>query len=283
MLSFGFHHARSSFRLLGISKPRCTSYQSRLYSTPLDGPPVTDTNRAETTMQRFWKTVGLEGRKDGIAITLDKRALKTPSGHTLLLPHNKRLVATLIAAEWENQKTVLKPHALPMTSLASRAIDFFAEPESRENVRQSLLEYLDTDTICFYQDYPPPLVSQQETHWDPLYSWVEEISGAKLEKFASILSNSQSEECKEKLSAVIHDLNQWEMAALERAIHATKSFIIALALVKRRLNVDQASDAARVEVRSQIERWGEVEDTHDVDFHDIRRQLGSAACLLSAA
>ncbi|KAJ4488034.1 hypothetical protein J3R30DRAFT_3279951 [Lentinula aciculospora] len=282
MLSAGFHYTKIC-RPLGISKLRWTAYQSRLSSTLLDGPPITETNRAETSMKRFWKTVGMEDREEGIAITLDKRALKTPSGHTMLLPHNKRLVATLIATEWENQRIVLKPHALPMTSLASRAIDYFAEPESREVVRQSLLQYLDTDTICFYQEYPPPLVNQQETHWDPLFSWVEQISGAKIEKFTSILSNSQSEECKKKLSVIINDFNQWEMAALERAIHATKSFIIALALVKRRLNVDQASDAARVEVNSQIERWGEVEDTHDVDFHDIRRQLGSAASLLSAA
>ncbi|KAJ3935231.1 MAG: hypothetical protein NXY57DRAFT_888369 [Lentinula lateritia] len=282
MLSVGFHHVKA-FRPLGVSKLRYTSLQIRLNSSLLDGTPVTETNRAEATMKRFWKTVGIEDRKEGIAITLDKRALKTPSGHTLLLPHNKRLVATLIATEWENQRIVLKPHALPMTSLASRAIDNFADSESRKNVRQSLIQYLDTDTICFYQDYPPPLIRQQETHWDPLFAWVEENFGAKLVKFTSILSNSQSEESKKKLSLVIDDFNQWEMAALERAIHATKSFVIALALVKRRLNVDQASDAAGVEVNSQIERWGEVEDTHDVDFHDIRRQLGSAASLLSAA
>ncbi|KIK59833.1 hypothetical protein GYMLUDRAFT_44300 [Collybiopsis luxurians FD-317 M1] len=265
-----------------LSVPRCC-LQFRANSTLVDGPPITETNRAETTMKRFWKTVGIENRNNGIAVTLDKRALKTPSGNTLLLPHNKRLVATLIASEWENQKTVLKPHALPMTSLASRAIDFFVEPDSRENVRQTLLEYLDTDTICFYQDYPEPLVAQQAAHWDPLYSWVEETFGAKIEKFTSILSNSQSEDSKKKLLVAIDGFNQWEMAALERAIHATKSFIIALALVKRRLTVEQASDAARVEVNSQIERWGEVEDTHDVDFHDIRRQLGSAATLLSNA
>ncbi|KAF9069828.1 ATP12-domain-containing protein [Rhodocollybia butyracea] len=280
MLLSGLHHARL------LSASRCFRYPSRLKSTAadfVDGPPITETNRAETTLKRFWKTVGVENRNEGIAITLDKRALKTPSGNILLLPHSKRLVATLIAAEWENQKTVIKPYALPMTSLAARAIDYFVESNSRQEVRKSLLEYLDTDTICFYQDYPPPLVSQQETHWDPLYSWAEKIFDVKIEKFTSILSNSQSEESKKKLLAAIDDFNQWEMAALERGTHATKSFIIALALVKRRLTVDQASEAARVEVNSQIERWGEVEDTHDVDFHDIRRQLGSAALLLSNA
>jgi ATP synthase F1 complex assembly factor 2 len=99
---------------------------------------------------------------------------------------------------------------------------------------------------------------------------------------------------------------------MERATYATKSFLIALALVKRHLTVEDAAVAAQVEVSSQIQRWGEVEDcefniavlrrrslcnclpsriraaliidyftAHDVDFHDVRRQLGSAACLLT--
>jgi chaperone required for assembly of F1-ATPase len=47
---------------------------------------------------------------------------------------------------------------------------------------------------------------------------------------------------------------------MERATYTTKSFIVALALVKRHLTADQAAEAAQVEVNSQIERWGEVED-----------------------
>ena len=48
---------------------------------------------------------------------------------------------------------------------------------------------------------------------------------------------------------------------MERATYATKSFIIGLALVSKHLTVEQASLAATVEVCSQIERWGEVEDS----------------------
>jgi chaperone required for assembly of F1-ATPase len=47
---------------------------------------------------------------------------------------------------------------------------------------------------------------------------------------------------------------------MERATYTTKSFIIALALVKRHLTSEQAAEAAQAEVNSQIERWGEVED-----------------------
>jgi ATP synthase F1 complex assembly factor 2 len=65
-------------------------------------------------LKRFWKTVGIEKVNDGFSVTLDERPLKTPAGNKLLLPHDKRTVATLIAAEWENQETLMKPHALPM-------------------------------------------------------------------------------------------------------------------------------------------------------------------------
>lgn len=47
---------------------------------------------------------------------------------------------------------------------------------------------------------------------------------------------------------------------MERATYVTKSFLVALALVKRHLTAEQAALAAQVEVASQIERWGEVED-----------------------
>jgi len=68
---------------------------------------------------------------------------------------------------------------------------------------------------------------------------------------------------------------------MERAVYYSKSFIIALAMAKHRLSAEQAAQAALVEVQSQIRRWGEVEDTHDVDHRDIRRQLASAALVFS--
>jgi len=49
--------------------------------------------------------------------------------------------------------------------------------------------------------------------------------------------------------------------AFERAVYSSKSFIIALALVKGHLDVEGASLASSVEVDAQIEKWGEVEDS----------------------
>lgn len=86
-------------------------------------------------------------------ITLDGRPLRTPSGARLAVPANKKILALLIANEWENQKEALKAPGLPMTSLASRALDGFenvkgveGDVDVREGVLNELFRYLDTDT-----------------------------------------------------------------------------------------------------------------------------------------
>lgn len=61
----------------------------------------------------------------------------------------------------------------------------------------------------------------------------------------------------------------------------TKSVLISLALLNGKINVEQAIEASRLEVMHQIEKWGEVEDAHDVDLEDTRRVLGSVGVVLA--
>jgi len=61
------------------------------------------------------------------------------------------------------------------------------------------------------------------------------------------------------------------ISAVERATYASKSLIIGLAVVKKYLTVEQAACAASVEVNSQIERWGEVEDSRLFSSFPITR------------
>jgi ATP synthase mitochondrial F1 complex assembly factor 2 len=106
----------------------------------------------------------------------------------------------------------------------------------------------------------PQLDKLQKEHWDPLLSWARETFGIDIQVFDSVLSAPQPAETIAKLDKVLAEFNEWEMAAMERAAYATKSFLIGLALVKGRLTAEQAAQAAHVEVNAQIERWGEVED-----------------------
>ncbi|KAK3336429.1 hypothetical protein B0T19DRAFT_38768 [Cercophora scortea] len=120
----------------------------------------------------------------------------------------------------------------------------------------------------------------------------------------SIMPRPQAPGTREVIQGWVLGLSSWELAGLERATLAQKSLLGGARLVvewsedgagvvrdggsdnagaekKRFWGIDQAAHAASVEVDWQIRRWGEVEDTHDVEREDLRRQLGSVILLVS--
>ncbi|BGP53981.1 hypothetical protein JCM8202_002979 [Rhodotorula sphaerocarpa] len=262
---------------------RCLTSSAPLREAAPAPAAASQTNQAEKQMRRFWKTVGVESRPQGqYAVMLDQRTLKTPGGVPLTIPKERLPVALCIADEWENQTAVLKPHTLPMTSIAARALDGLKDETMRKDVVTYLLRYLDTDTVCFHETFPDRLVALQDAHWKPLIEWVEKTYDVKIELYESILNNRQPDTTVLKLGSVVSDFDAFKLAAFERAVLASKSYLIALGLVEGFFSVDEAAKAAHVEVQSQIDRWGEVEDTHDVDHQDVRVRLGSAAVLVAA-
>lgn len=112
----------------------------------------------------------------------------------------------------------------------------------------------------------------------------------------SIVPQSQEEGVREVVQGWLTGLDAWEIAGLERAVLAGKSLIVASRLVAEwsqgkvgtgarstgaMFGVDEAAKAATLEVDWQAQQWGEVEDTHDVNKEDVRRQLGSVVLLVS--
>ncbi|KAH8886698.1 ATP12-domain-containing protein [Thozetella sp. PMI_491] len=120
----------------------------------------------------------------------------------------------------------------------------------------------------------------------------------------SIIPASQPEGVREVVQGWVQGLDAWELAGLERAVLAGKSMVGAARLVAEwsegdaagtavseqpaqeptqvpAFGVEEAARAASIEVDWQTGRWGAVEDTHDVEREDLRRQLGSVVLLVS--
>jgi ATP synthase mitochondrial F1 complex assembly factor 2 len=122
-----------------------------------------------------------------------------------------------------------------------------------------------------------------------------------LDDSGSILPKKQPEMTKNIIRGWISGLPAYELAALERGVLATKSLLIATRLLvewseefrhlqntpgsdsteEQKFGIEEAAEACSTEVRWQTGMWGEVEDTHDVDKEDLRRQLGSVVMLVS--
>lgn len=110
----------------------------------------------------------------------------------------------------------------------------------------------------------------------------------------TLFPKSQDEATRAVIQGWVSGLSAWELAGLERAVLAGKSMLIGARLVVEwsegpvgvagegeRFGVETAARTASLEVDFQTGKWGEVEDTHDVEKEDVRRQLGSAVLLVS--
>eukprot|EP00158_Paraphelidium_tribonemae_P001504 Partr_v1_DN24487_c0_g1_i1_m66521 putative ATP synthase mitochondrial F1 complex assembly factor len=237
---------------------------------------------SDKLLLRFWKEVEVDGNsKDGYVIKLDGRQLKTPGTNVLTV--TSKPLALLVAAEWQNQEGILKrTHSLPITSLVSRSIDHFESRDAREVVARGFLaKYLDTDTLCCRHEYPQRLVDLESQSWTPIVEWARDRFKVDILTTTSLLGLKQPVETRDRLvSHVVATYGPGKMAAFEKAVMQSKSFLVALALMERAVTVEQASFAARVEYISQAGQWGEVEDTHDVDAAEMARQLGACAAML---
>ncbi|PWZ00731.1 ATP12-domain-containing protein [Testicularia cyperi] len=236
-------------------------------------------NRAERLKRRFWKNVTLEEQPSagGFKICLDGRAIRSPGGGEIVIPSERKLLAAAIAHEWQEQGNQLKPHTLPLTSLAARALEGCSNPQDRAQIESDLLRYLENETVCFQESQPTALVQLQDEHWTPLISHINSTFDVDIEPFQGLLGNSHSDKVMQTFKSHLEALDSFDLAAFERSVMISKSFLISVALIQGHLDVEKACQAAQVEVQSQINRWGEVEDSHDVDHADLRRTLGSVA------
>ena len=90
---------------------------------------ATAASEAPKTITRFWKNVHVKETQgkgvntEGFNILLDGRTLKSPTGTIVRVPWENKVLALLVAAEWEGQDKILKSYTLPMVKPAK--IDFY--------------------------------------------------------------------------------------------------------------------------------------------------------------
>jgi ATP synthase F1 complex assembly factor 2 len=225
--------------------------------------------------------------------------------------------------EWDllvSAQQALKHHLIPLTSLVSRALDIADEDaagtnEIRSHIVETVMRYLDTDSLLCWAPEAVPDPPGYETHAgrteslrsiqrrtaQPIIQFLTEKVWPGVEIVPvldsdSIFPRSQPQMTKDVIKGWVSGLPPFELAGLERGVLAGKGLLGAVRLLvewstelahlrndaaDEKFGVEEAAKAASLEVDWQTGMWGAVEDTHDVEREDIRRQLGSVVLLVS--
>ena len=196
------------------------------------------------------------------------------------------------------------------------AQDERGETTTRDQITNGTMRYLDTDTLlCWVPEQSERLQAYEASVGnEPTESLrsvqmrvAKDIIGYLTMKVwpgieivpmldeSSILPASQPQATKDIIRDWIYSLPAHDLAAFERGVLASKSLLAAARLLvewsenfrhlqrpgQKRFGIEEAAEASSLEVKYQTEMWGEVEDTHDVDKEDLRRQLGSVIVVAS--
>jgi ATP synthase F1 complex assembly factor 2 len=96
------------------------------------------------------------------------------------------------------------------------------------------------------------LAEKQAAAWDPLVDWVEWEIGARPLVTSSIFGTFQPPHLVEAMEKALMASSDWQLAAIDWLAGTARSLIVALAIARGRLSIDEAMDVIRLEENHQV-------------------------------
>jgi len=201
--------------------------------------------------RRFYARATTAATDGGFGVELDGKPVRTPAGRSLAAPTAE--LAEAIATEWDAQKDVIDPAAMPLTRLANSIIDGVSDrPDA---VAAEIEKYLASDLVCYRATSPQALIERQRQEWDPLLDWANQTLGARFSTGEGVIHIAQPATALTAARAAIPG-DPWSLGAVYVATTLTGSALIALAVARGRLDAEAAWRAAHVDEDWNMEQWG---------------------------
>lgn len=142
--------------------------------------------------------------------------------------------------------------------------------KNRTEIIDRLVKLSQTDMLLFWGQ-EKDLIVQQEKVWGPLLEWANKEINVDFVKTQS-LEVPENQTSGEKLKNYLSSFSDKELAAFYLAALNMKSVLLAIALVKKRLNAEQAFKAAFLEELWQAENWG-MESEAEKRRGELKKEL----------
>lgn len=220
------------------------------------GDPLDPTEAARRNMRplrkRFYAAASVG--EDNVVL-LDGKPVRTPARRPLAGPDAR--IAQAIADEWNAQGDSIDPGAMPLTRLANAVIDAVAD--APQPVADEIARYLASDLVFYRAGEPRALVEHQARHWDPVLAFARDALGARFVLAEGVMFQHQPEQALTAARRAIPADDPWRLGAVSSITALTGSALIALALERGALTVDEAWAAGHADEDFQMQQWGRDE------------------------
>ncbi len=214
---------------------------------------------SEWAARRFWERTEVVAQADGFGVTLDGRDVKTPAKLPLIVP--SEAMAQAISLEWAAQEEKIDPLSMPVTRSANVAIDRVALQHAE--VSEIIAAYGSSDLVCYRADGPEGLVQRQAEAWDPLVDWSSSTLGAPLVITHGVMPVEQSAATRARFLRDTSALDAFRLTAFHDLVSLSGSLVLGFAVIKGRLDAEEAWLVSRIDEFWQIEQWGDDEEASE--------------------
>lgn len=203
-------------------------------------------------MKRFYKEAVAAPVTGGWQVQLDGRGVKTATGRPQIVP--TAALANALTAEWAAQEETIVPASFVLRDLADYAVDVVTPDPAA--LRKTLLNYAETDTLCYRADPGEALHRRQLERWEPLLAAAEARHGVQFDRISGIIHRPQPAETLTRLGAELGTLDPFTLAALNTLTSLAASLVIGLAALEPGADAGALWIAAELEEEWQAEQWG---------------------------
>ena len=208
-------------------------------------------------MRKFWKTVKIKKKSsNSYEILLDENVLKTPMKKELTIQNSK--IAEEIYNEWNQDKNIVDTDAMIFYGIISTSIDKISN--NRILYVNEILNFIDTDLICYRAEEPNDLVHWQSKNWDPILLKVEKYIDNKIDVFKGIMPSKQKKGIKFKITKFLTKFSDLEIIALHKITNITGSVFLSLCILNNDIIKEKVFELSHLDELWQAETWGYEEE-----------------------
>ena len=204
-------------------------------------------------MKRFYSLFSKQKQPQtqGYSILLDGKAVKTPAKNNFTCPNAE--LADAIVVEWSNQSEHIDPENMPLTQFVSTAQDRVCGQE--EQLRDEILNYLESDLLYFRTDTQPGLNAYQDKAWMPCYSYTQSKVGTLPKMRLTFDIFPLDNTTKQNYMAFLESLDLLGLTVMTHLTTSSGSAVLAYAFYHGEINVEEFVQAAFCEELFYIELY----------------------------
>lgn len=231
--------------------------------------------KQDGTTGRFFKNIEVIKVDDHYEIELDGFTMMSRGDRRIQFPNAD--LAMAVAADWDYFDEKIDPKRMHLYTLASMATDF--KPELREATNESVLSFMDSDSLLIRSKENIAFEYTQMNYHDPLIEWFNKTFNMDVTTSESYFHEPPKEAL--YLTKIILDrLDPWTYVAFTNLVESSLSVILPLALWHREISIENAVKVITAETDSFHDRYGEVEGSSDIKKQSLLVDIASTTLFL---